>query len=53
MAQGRFTKEEATKMRVAVKEMFEALSESKQREHILHFNDIVLFLAAARAAAPD
>ena len=52
MAQGEFTKEEATETEVAFKEVFMALSKPRQREFLGHANDIYLFLAAAKKAAP-
>lgn len=53
MAQGEFTKVEATEIEKAVDEMFKALSKSKQAEFLGHLNDIFLFLAAAKKAAPE
>ncbi len=53
MAQGEFTKEEATETEVAFKEVFGALSKNKQAEFLGHANDICLFLTAAKLAAPD
>ena len=53
MAQGEFTKEEATETEKAVDEMFRALPKSKQREYIGHLNDIFLFISAAKKAAPE
>lgn len=52
MAQGQFTQEEAKATEEAVKEVFEALPRSKQGQFIGHMNDIYLFLAAAKKAAP-
>jgi hypothetical protein len=52
MSQGEFTKEEAGQTEKAFGEVFEALSRRKQGEFIGHANDIYLFLAAARRAAP-
>jgi len=52
MAQGEFTKEEATETEKAFGEVFEALSKPKQRAFIGHANDIYLFLDAAKKAAP-
>lgn len=52
MAQGEFTKEEATETIKAVDELFKALPKSKQPQFIGHFNDISLFLEAARDKAP-
>ncbi len=52
MAQGDFTKEEATATEEAVKEMFDALPKRKQMDYLGHLNDIYLFLGAAKKAAP-
>ena len=52
MAQGEFTKEEADETMEAVKEIVQALSKKKQIELFGHFNDIGLFIAAAKQAAP-
>lgn len=52
MAQGEFTKEEAKETEEAFSEVFKALSKSKQQELFGHANDIYLFLAAAKEAAP-
>lgn len=53
MAQGEFTKEECDAMEEAVKEIMEGISKPKQREFLGHFNDIFLFIQAAKAAAPN
>lgn len=53
MAQGEFTKEEATETTKAVEELFNALPKSKKGEFIGHLNDISLFLEAAKRAAPE
>lgn len=53
MAQGDFTKEEADATVVAFKEVFEALPKTKQISFIGHANDIYIFLARAKANAPD
>ncbi len=52
MAQGEFTKEEATQIEEAFTEVFKALSKKKQVEFIGHANDIYLFLDAAKKSAP-
>ena len=52
MAQGDFTKEEAAATEEAVDEMFKGLSKAKQMDYLGHLNDICLFLAAAKKAAP-
>ena len=51
MAQGEFTKDEAQETRLAVEEMFKALTKAKQVEYLGHLNDILLFIEAAKAAA--
>ena len=53
MAQGEFTKEEAKETEDSFSEVFRALSKPKQREFFGHANDIWLFLAAAKTAAPS
>lgn len=53
MAQGEFTKQEAANTDEAVNEMFKAIPKSKQINYLGHLNDILLFLAAAKKAAPD
>ena len=40
MAQGEFTKQEASCTREAVDEMFEAIPKSRRMEYIGHLNDI-------------
>ncbi|NUQ33350.1 MAG: hypothetical protein HUU29_00220 [Planctomycetaceae bacterium] len=53
MAQGEFTKEEAQTTREAVEEMFDAIPKTKRINFIGHLNDILLFLTAAKNAAPS
>lgn len=53
MAQGEFTKQEADETLKALDEMFRALSKPKQADYLGHFNDICLFIEAAKRAAPD
>lgn len=53
MAQGEFTKEEATETIKAVDELFKALPKSKRGEFFGHLNDISLFLEAAKRVAPE
>ena len=53
MAQGEFTKEEAQATVEAVQEIVEGLSKKKKIEFIGHFNDIFLFLEAAKRIAPE
>jgi hypothetical protein len=53
MAQGEFTKEEAAETTKAIDEVFNALPKSKKGEFIGHYNDICLFMEAAKRAAPS
>lgn len=53
MAQGEFTKQEADRSADALKEIMRSLSKRKQGEFLGHFNDIFLFLEAAKRNAPD
>lgn len=53
MAQGEFTKAEADATREAVEELFEAVPKRSRGEYLGHLNDVLLFLRAAKAAAPD
>ncbi len=53
MAQGEFTTQEAKETRVAVQEMWEALTKNKRMEYFGHLNDVFLFLDAAEKHAPD
>ncbi len=48
----RFTKEEADNATEATEEMFKALPKTKQMQYLGHFNDILLFIAAAKERAP-
>ena len=50
--QGEFTKEEADATMEALLEVGKALSKPKMREFFGHFNDIGLFIEAAKRAAP-
>ncbi len=52
MAQGEFTKEEAGETEEAFREVFKALPKTKQLNFLGHANDILLFLSAAKNAAP-
>jgi len=52
MAQGQFTKEEAANVTEAVDEMFKGLPKSRQMNYLGHLNTILLFLSAAKKAAP-
>ena len=53
MAQGEFTKEEATFTEDAINELFGAIPKSKKMNYIGHLNDIFLFISAAKEAAPN
>lgn len=53
MAQGEFTKEEADETAKAVEEMFTGLTKTKQGDFLGHLNDILLFVSAAKKAAPE
>lgn len=53
MSQGQFTKEEAKASEDALKEIMEAFPKKKMMEFIGHFNDIFLFLSAAKKKAPS
>ncbi len=53
MAQGDFTKSEADEALTAVGEMFEAIPKSKRAGFLGHFNEIGLFIEAAKRAAPE
>ncbi len=52
MSQGEFTKEEAKEIMEAIKEVMQSLSKRKKIEFFGHFNDIFLFIEAAKRAAP-
>jgi len=53
MTQGKFSKEEATSVIEAMEEIMKAFPKSKAGEFIGHFNDLMLFLSAAKKAAPN
>lgn len=53
MAQGEFTKEEAQACDACLKEIMESFPRKKCLDFIGHFNDIFLFLAAAKKIAPN
>ena len=54
MTQGKFSKEEAVSCEEALNEiMKEAVPKSRCAEYIGHFNDLFLFLTAAKEAAPS
>jgi len=53
MSQGSFTKQEAEETVKAIGEMFNAIPKSRRMEYIGHYNDILLFIEAAKQAAPD
>jgi len=53
MTQGTFSKEEAESCKEALDEVMKAMPKSKVVNFIGHFNDIFLFLSAAKEAAPE
>jgi len=53
MAQGDFTKQEADACREALDEIIKSMPRKKFGEFVGHFNDIFLFISAAKNAAPD
>ncbi len=53
MSQGDFTKEEAVETEQALDEIMKGMSKSKSIAFIGHFNDIFLFLKAAKENAPS
>ncbi len=53
MAQGDFTKDEAEFIRKAANELFEGIPKSHRMKYLGHLNDILLFILAARDAAPN
>ena len=53
MTQGKFSKEEADSCKEALDEIMKSMSRNKCGEFIGHFNDIFLFLSAAKVAAPN
>ena len=53
MTQGKFSKEEAKESIEALDEIMKSMSKNKAAEFIGHFNDLFLFLSAAREAAPN
>lgn len=53
MAQGEFTKQEARATIEAATKIFRALSDRKQGEFLGRWNDVFLFLEAAKRNAPD
>ena len=53
MAQGEFTKEEAKHVEETVVEIMEAMPKRKAADFVGHFNDIFLFISAAKGAAPS
>ncbi len=52
MTQGKFSKEEATCTITAMEEVMKAFPKNKAVNFIGHFNDIFLFLEAAKKEAP-
>ena len=53
MSQGDFTQEECDLARECVDEIFTALSKPMKMKFIGHLNDVLLFIAAAKKAAPN
>ncbi|HZU97893.1 MAG TPA: hypothetical protein VFF73_14420 [Planctomycetota bacterium] len=53
MSQGEFSKEEADETIKAVQELFEAIAKPKRLNFLGHLNDALLFLEAAKLAAPS
>lgn len=53
MTQGKFSKEEAEACDRALNEIMKAMPKSKSMDFIGHFNDLFLFLSAARKIAPS
>jgi len=49
---GEFTKEEAENIKLAIDEIFKALSKPKQREFFGHLNEVFLFVEAVKREAP-
>lgn len=53
MTQGKFSKEECKSCEEALNEIMKAMPKNKVGEFVGHFNDLFLFLTAAKAAAPN
>jgi hypothetical protein len=53
MPPDRFTKQQADETSEALDELFEAIPKPKRNDYLGHLNDIALFIAAAKRAAPD
>ena len=53
MTQGKFTKEETTSCEEALNEIMKAMPKNKCMDFIGHFNDIFLYLTAAKEVAPS
>ena len=53
MTQGKFSKEEAESCREALDEIMKAMHRTEAMEFAGHFNDLFLFLNAAKNAAPS
>jgi hypothetical protein len=53
MAQGEFTKEEATATLATIEEIYKAIPKSKRGDYLGHLNDACLFVEAAKRAAPE
>jgi len=53
MTQGKFSKEECKSCEDALNEIMKAMPRTKAIEFVGHFNDLFLFLTAAKEAAPN
>ena len=53
MTQGKFSKEECASCEEALNEIMKSMSKNKVGGSIGHFNDIFLFLSAAKKVAPN
>lgn len=52
MPRGDFTKEECDFAQQCVDEIYTELSKPMQMDFLAHLNDVILFIAAAKKAAP-
>lgn len=52
MSQGQFTKEETDEVYKTVNDLYDAISKAKRSLYTGHLNDILLYLEAAKRAAP-
>jgi len=53
MTQGKFSKEECASCEEALNEIMKAMPKTKVVEFVGHFNDLFLFLTAAKKEAPN